>query len=402
MKSRKKELRKGFSSGTAVVAGVVGAIRSLYSGFSGTGKREFWCAVKLPVGFYLPVSVAVLHVDNRRMIAITEVKKDGGDDPDVTHGAIFRAEVRLFRLEGRNGIFVKAGKGIGFVTREGLPVRVGEPAINPVPRKMLKENVEYVLSHWPNFSVPSGNGLNTGADIFLSYDKSFHSLPSLFVDITVPRGESLAQKTLNPKLGIVGGISILGTTGIVTPFSHEAFQETIVAAMKFARKHGCTSVVLSTGGKSEKYAKRLLSNLPDEAFVQIADFFEFSVVKAYELGFSELIHALFFGKTLKMALGYKYTHAHSSNLDIEGFVKKHLFNIPKQLAEEIKQANTARHMLDILKRRNRLDIVRRIAEIAIKKSREFLPGINRIRLFLFDYDGSLLCSLENMNDVHPL
>ncbi len=396
MKSQKKRLKKGFSSGTAVVAGVIGAIRKLLDiSDSSSSCSTFWVAVKLPIGFYLPVKVSVLSVDRSNMKAAVEVRKDGGDDPDVTHGAIFRTEVELFRSPKKKGIFIEVGYGIGIVTREGLPVKVGEPAINPVPRTMLIENVERTLCNGNLCNLPDFTVQELEDSLFLPYNETRSSLPSVYVKISVPNGKKLALRTLNPRLGITGGISILGTTGIVTPFSHEAFRETITTAMKFAKNNKCNTVVLSTGGKSERFAKNILSTLPDEAFIQIADFFKFSVTEAQKFGFREVIHALFFGKTLKMALGYPYTHAHSSELNLRKLVENHLSGIPDDLADEIKKANTARHVLDVLKARGRTDIIKKIAEIALKKSREFGPEIPKIALLLFDYDGDLICSMEN-------
>ncbi len=398
MKNQKKRLRKGFSSGTAVVAAVIGAIRKLYDVSGDFPESTLWVAVRLPIGFYLPVKVSVVSVDRENMRAVAEVRKDGGDDPDVTHGAIFRTEVELFRTGEKEGIFIKTGHGIGIVTREGLPVRVGEPAINPVPRTMLTENVERIFCNENYCSLPDLKVLKPENSLFLPYARTYPSLPSVSVKISVPNGKKLALRTLNPRLGITGGISILGTTGIVTPFSHEAFRETITAAMKFARNNGCNTVILSTGGKSERFAKDIFPELPDEAFIQIADFFRFSVVEAQMFGFKEIVHALFFGKTLKMALGYPYTHAHSSELNLKKFVEKHLPGIPEELADEIKRANTARHVLDVLKVRNRMDIVEKIAKMALKKSRKFAREIPKIRLLLFDYNGNLIYSAEDIKN----
>ena len=126
---------------------------------------------------------------------------------------------------------------------------------------------------------------------------------SILVEIEVPKGEELAKHTLNPRLGILGGISILGTTGIVKPFSNEAYEQTIQAALSVAASSACGTVVLSTGGKSERFARDLFKELPPEAFVQVADFFSFAVREARRFGFTRIIHSLFFGKAIKMAQG---------------------------------------------------------------------------------------------------
>jgi cobalt-precorrin-5B (C1)-methyltransferase len=210
----------------------------------------------------------------------------------------------------------------------------------------------------------------------------------LHVLLSIPDGLSLARRTLNPRLGVVDGLSILGTSGLVKPFSHEAYEETIDYALRFAKTNGCSTVVLTTGGKSEHYARSLLPDLPEAAFIQIADFFGFAVKRAEEYGFDEIIHAVFFGKAVKMAMGFPYTHAREGLIDMSELARK--ANLYGEIAKAVSSANTARQVLEMLKEIANFEAIQSISREALYVSRRFAPRIHRRRLILFDYDGTIL------------
>ena len=182
------------------------------------------------------------HVDGDHAHAVSV--KDAGDDPDATHGAHLTADVR--RIPGGGGeVILLGGPGVGVVTKPGLGLDVGGPAINPVPRRNIVDNVRAA-----------------GAPLLDAGD-------SLAVTISVPGGEEMAKKTLNARLGIVGGISILGTTGIVRPYSTAAFRASVIQAIDVAANQGQTSVVFTTGGRTEKCAMREFPQLDEACFVQM-------------------------------------------------------------------------------------------------------------------------------------
>jgi cobalt-precorrin-5B (C1)-methyltransferase len=444
----KKNLRKGFSTGTAVTAAARAALR-----YCLTGKKPRTVAVRLPAGYFIPVAVDEIKRNSQGVWA--SVVKDAGDDPDVTHHAQMKAHVRLrpfdpdvddaaqpsgasnprspisshliFRpcLSGLacgpfaqlsvHGIRLIGGTGVGKATRPGLPVQVGEPAINPTPRAMLLENLEEELARGMSSNADSFVRLLEAASaetsessrrpwVFLPFSGegsvTGQSTPSqsmvLEVEVEVPKGAELARRTLNPRLGVVDGISILGTTGIVRPFSHEAYEETIEAALSVAASNGCTSVVLSTGGKSEKLARALLPRLPEEAFVQIADFFAFAVKRASGMGFGTIHHSVFFGKAVKMAQGHPYTHAHKVPLDLEPtakIVQDHGHD--PSFCREIASANTARHALELLLSRGETRVVETVARQALEQSARIAgnPSLS-LHLLLFDYEGNLLARVR--------
>jgi cobalt-precorrin-5B (C1)-methyltransferase len=218
----------------------------------------------------------------------------------------------------------------------------------------------------------------------------------LEVTIRVPKGVELARHTLNPRLGIVGGISILGTTGIVKPFSHEAYEETIQAGLAVAAANGCREIVLSTGGKSERFAREVLAGWHEEAFVQIADFFAFAVRETAARGFSCLVHSVFFGKAVKMAQGHAYTHAHRSALDLRPLaLLAGARGYGASLTEALAAANTARQALELLLAEGAMDVVEAVARQALRQALGFAGSPIALRLMLFDYDGSLLVDVKH-------
>jgi cobalt-precorrin-5B (C1)-methyltransferase len=294
-------------------------------------------SVILPGGDDLVVPVA----GGRRLgagEAEATVVKDAGDDPDVTNGAVIG--VRLRRVEGRD-LALTGGRGVGRVTKPGLVLPPGEWAINPGPRAMLKNNLA---------PFPGG----------------------LAVEIFVERGEELAARTLNPRLGIVGGLSILGTTGLVKPFSHEAYLATIDSALSLARAMGFREVVLTTGRQSEKLARAARPDLGEEAFVQIADYF---------------------GDSLKKAAGLANTHAHRRDQDPALLAGWLAGAAPPAVLAGIARALTAREALEILKAAGLARPAAEAVAARVLASARFWAGPGpRLKLTLFDYDGQPLAS----------
>lgn len=415
-KSGRQHLRTGFSTGTAVAAAARAALRFLLCG-RGSGA----IAVRLPGGIYLPVPVASREAsgDGARAVVI----KDGGDDPDVTHGAEIHVRLRLVALdhaatredfslrERLAAVCVVGGEGVGCVTKPGLPVPVGEPAVNPVPREMLLLNLREEWEQCRAVQCWRGMHLTRACwcppphpHVWIGDPGNGRDPSGILaeVEITVPRGMELARHTLNPRLGIVGGISILGTTGIVKPFSHEAYEETILAALTVARSNGCDRVVLSTGGRSEKLARGMLGELPAEAFVQVADFFAFSVQAVRSMGFKGIVHSVFFGKALKMAQGHAYTHAHKVAMDL-----KPLAGLARDagrgavLVKALEQANTAQHALSLLLEQGALEVVEAVARQALVQSSRLAGPEADVRLILFDSGGSLLADVRAREGESP-
>ncbi|PIU53612.1 MAG: hypothetical protein COS90_05220 [Deltaproteobacteria bacterium CG07_land_8_20_14_0_80_60_11] len=363
----RRELRQGFSTGTSAAAAAQGALYELLA-HPCPDRVE----VTLPGGgsLSIPLNRHGRHGGRGEAVVI----KDAGDDPDVTNGAEIGA--RVWRLEypgAGEDITLSGGAGVGRVTKPGLPVAVGEPAINPVPRRMIRQALRQ------------------------AWDKICPEEPlRLTVEIFVPRGEELARHTLNPRLGIVGGISILGTTGLVKPFSHQAYRATIASSLRVAQAAGLTHIGFSTGGKSEGYLKALLPKLPEEAFIQMGDYVRFALKVAAHMKFSEITAAAFFGKALKIAQGFGHTHASRGLADLQELGRL-TFDLTGNtaLAQAVAGANTARQALQILTEARAGQVVAHVGAGMLAALREYAgpgPGLNTVML---DFDGSILSRGES-------
>ena len=243
------------------------------------------------------------------------VVKDAGDDPDVTHGAHLTATVR-WRAEP--GVALEGGEGVGVVTKPGLGIEVGEPAITATPRAMITSAVAEVTAR--------------GA----------------LVTISVPGGERMARKTTNARLGVLGGISILGTTGIVRPFSTASWRASVEQAVSVMAAQGERTVVLCTGGRTEKAAMALRPDLPEVCFVEVGDFTGAALRRATAAGLDKVIFVGMAGKLAKLAAGVLMTHYTRSKVDLGllGEVTTAAGG-PPEVADEVAAANTGRHAYEI-------------------------------------------------------
>lgn len=246
--------------------------------------------------------------------AMAAIVKDAGDDPDVTHGALVRATIRAG--EPGSGVTFRAGEGVGTVTRPGLPLPPGEPAINPVPRRMIRDTIAEVAAR--------------------------HGHPGdVEVEISIPGGEALAQRTLNPRLGIVGGLSILGTTGIVVPFSCAAWIDSIHRGIDVARAAGLDHVAGATGRTSEQ-AVQLLHDLPETALIEMGDFVGGMLKYLRRNPVSRVTIAGGVAKMTKLAQGRLDLHSRRGAVDLSALAKiARDSGAPVAVAEAIANANTA-------------------------------------------------------------
>jgi cobalt-precorrin-5B (C1)-methyltransferase len=358
----KKKLRTGFTTGTAAAAAVKGALSLILD-----GKAPAEVRIRLLTGADIHIPINFCRLEGHGA-ATCSVIKDAGDDPDVTHKAEIGARVSFqVSSEGRPAadvpdIVISGGKGVGCVTKPGLEVPPGRPAINPGPIRMIRQAVGDVLE-------------KQGVD------------GSVKVEIFVPRGEKLAEKTLNARLGILGGISILGTTGIVRPMSHDAFTATIDASLSVARAAGIRRVIMTTGRRSERFAQNLWPAIAGEGFVQIGDFFEHSLKAASNKGFKKISLAIFFGKALKMAQGVPHTHAAKSDLTLHRLSEwTRQITANRELADQILAANTARHAFDIINGRFP-EVIFHVGRQIVRSAQLFAGPEMRIQSVIFDYNG---------------
>lgn len=276
------ELRTGYTTGTCATAATKSALTTLL-----TGEELNQISLTLPNGERIRMKIDSTRIENNTVSCT--VIKDAGDDPDITNGHEIISTVNL-NLSHRGVRFLQ-GKGVGTVTLPGLGLNIGEPAINKIPRMMIKREISKVLRHHRD-KLP-GEDLKTGID----------------VTISVPEGEKLALKTFNPKLGIIGGISIIGTSGIVKPYSSDAFIRSIRKEMQVAKAMGCRQVIINSGAKSEKFIKQQYPDLPGQAFIHYGNFIGETIKIASEYHFNEVVMGIMIGKAVKLAEGYLDTHS---------------------------------------------------------------------------------------------
>jgi cobalt-precorrin-5B (C1)-methyltransferase len=340
MRQEKPEqaLRRGWTTGACATAATKAALTALL-----TGHFPDPVEITLPKGQKVAFALALEELGEG--FARAGIVKDAGDDPDVTHGAMLISRVRL----RSQGIVFKAGAGVGRVTKPGLPIAPGEPAINPVPRLMM----EQVASE-----------LGTGAEI----------------EISIPGGEALAAKTWNPRLGIVGGLSILGTTGIVNPFSCSAWIASIHRGIDVARAIGLSHVAGCTGSTSEDVV-RAHYGLPLEAMLDMGDFaggllkyLKIHPVPRVTIGGG-------FGKMVKLAQGAMDLHSGRSQVDFAWLAERS----PKELREKILAANTAQEVLEMAGP----ELAQRVAEEALTHVNAMLDGASRADVIIVSRDGRI-------------
>lgn len=359
--------RSGFTTGACSAAAARAATLGLL-----TGEVPETVLCHLPNGQDVSFAVSEGRVEGEgaARTAHAVVIKDAGDDPDATNGAHLTADVRLLP-HAAGQITLCGGPGVGVVTKEGLGLAVNGPAINPVPRRSISDNVRAVAGE------------------VLDHD-------GLEVTISVPGGDEMAKKTLNARLGILDGISILGTTGIVRPYSTAAFRASVVQAVDVAAKQGQTSIVFTTGGRSEKFAMQQLPELDESCFVQMGDFVKAAFATAIKRKLPRVYVGAMAGKLTKMGQGLAVTHAWKAEIDRNLLADCAIeVGAAPDLVEEIRSAETARFAAERLQYLGlSVDFHRALAKKAIRSLKSCYPGDYRLTMLVCDFDGKFIVRVE--------
>jgi len=357
-----KKLREGFTTGTAAAAAARAATL-----FALTGTAPATVDVPLPEPHAGRLTIPVADVAAEDLSVRAAVIKDGGDDPDATHGARIEALVTLDPAFSGVGphVLIGGGRGVGRVTLPGLPVAVGQAAINPGPEGQIRAAVREVL--------PEGF---TGV---------------VLVVIEAPEGEERAKHTLNPRLGIVGGISILGTGGIVRPYSHAAWAACIDAGLDVARAAGFAAAVLTTGRRSERLFQQYRPDAPDLCLIQAADFYAHALGAAAARGFNAAVWAVFPGKLAKQAQGLANTHARETALDFALLAEAAgRAGAADEAVRAVGGGSPAAQAFALLPPDVRGRLAALLAERARQAARAHCGAALDVRYVAFDADGSLL------------
>ena len=337
-------LKSGYTTGACATAAAKAALLALLS-----RKEQTESQITLPSGEQITLPVA--YTEWAGCSATCTVIKESGDDPDVTNHSRIRVTVQLSldasgcakpmaqeeycqetESDDTGRVIFQAGEGVGTVTLPGLGLKVGGPAINATPRKMIRQELIPLL--------PSPDSV-------------------AIVTVSVPGGEELAKRTFNPKLGIIGGISIIGTSGIVRPFSLDAFIASIRKEASVAKAIGCETLVINSGAKSERYLRSLYASLPPQSFVHYGNFIGETLKIAADLGFKQVILGIMIGKAVKLAEGFLDTHSKKVVMN-KGF-----------LQDVAKEAKCEEATVDAI---NRITLARELWELlAEKEQNRFFP-----------------------------
>ena len=341
-------LHSGLTTGTCATAAAIAATTRLRK-----GETPDEVPILLPNGETIMVSVGY---GNGYAYCI----KEAGDDPDVTNGVEVRVSLTPNPSPiGEGGIIIEGGEGVGRFTLPGFDYPPGEAAINKGPRQMIRQNIEpLTLNH-----------------------------ESLTVTISVPGGEEIARRTFNPRLGIEGGISIIGVSGIVEPFSEEAFISSIRKCMEVAKASGTDRVVINSGAKSERFLKGHYPNLPSQAFVQYGNYIGETLKIANELQFPKVTLGVMLGKAVKLAEGHLDTHSRRATMNLE-FIQQLLneINVPFSIIHS--PVTLARELWEIISPEKIEDFCRIILQHCMQHCQPLVPH-TELTLLLIDDDGTI-------------
>ena len=378
---KRRGLRTGYTTGSCAAAAAKAAVTALL-----TGEVVSEITIHLPVGRDATFAVHRCQWldqgqpgDESRVLC--SVLKDGGDDPDVTHGAEICVTASLSPW-GTEPVRIVGGPGVGTVTRPGTGIEVGQPAVTRVPRRMITQSV-----------IEAVEALGQAENACIT------------LEIAVPDGEEIAQKTTNARLGVLGGISILGSTGIVQPYSTAAWRASVHLAIDVAGANQQTHLVLSTGTQSEAFAKRHL-NLPDMAYIEAGIFSGPALKRCVMRNMARATHVGMVGKLSKMAMGYFVTHVAGNKVDTDFLASLAAqCGAGSDIQEEIRQASSARHFQEIAQAQNLLEVFSLMCQMVCQESRKLL-GADADALIVdtlcFDFEGNLLGQASTSSQGVPL
>ena len=367
-----KLLRCGYTTGTCAAAASKAAVAMLF-------KQESMDSVAITTPNQTDLIIDVLNPQFNDNVASCSIEKDGGDDPDITNGILVSSKVTL--LPDSSEIIIEGGKGVGKVTKGGLDQPVGMSAINSVPRKMIKDSLNELAMQF-------------------NYSGGFHVL------ISVPEGEEIAKKTFNPELGIVGGISILGTTGIVEPMSAKALADSIKVEISVIAAESNESILIFLGNFGKKFTEEDL-NLSTKPGIMCSNFIDVALDSSVEFGFKNILLVGHIGKFVKLGIGMFNTHSHNGDGRIETLLSCALdagANI--EILKEIQKCVTTNAVLDILYENDLLDKTMEILNERIQHNIDRrVPDDINVGFICFantgEYSGVLFES-ENVNDLKRL
>ena len=362
----KSDLRSGFTTGACAAAASRAAVQTLL-----TGQQPDYISITLPNGEPATFKVAFIQTSNDAVTA--SIVKDAGDDPDCTHEAHIQS---IVRWHSDPGFHIDGGVGVARVTLPGLELPVGQAAINPVPHKNI---LDMITLEWNQ----STDGQRKSAGIS--------------VEICVPDGEERAKETIGPRLGLIGGISILGTRGTVKPYSTSAFSASVRQSVQIAKQNGQDHLVLTTGSRTEKSAMAMLPTYDSMCFIQAGDFVGVGLRAAKRYQVSKITVVAMIGKPGKMVAGHMMTHVSGKSIDFSLLADLATQSgASSEFSEAVSQANTGRHVLDTWKEAQsdpetpNYDFLTLLCKQAAEHAAVYVKHHVSIEFKLIDFNGDLL------------
>ena len=351
-----KKLREGFPTGSCMTGGAAAAALWLT-----TGTCPEVVEVETPIGRTLYLDVIPKEK------GVCGIVKDAGDDPDVTNGSEVITKVELLPEDGT--ITFVGGDGIGTVTEEGLKLPVGEPAINPVPRQMTERALRKIIG-------------DRGA----------------VVTVSIPGGEELAKKTFNPRLGVLGGLSVLGTTGIVRPMSEEAMKDSLLVELDMYARQGHHAILFVLGTTGENALKAQYGEF--RCILQVSNYIGFMIEEAVERGFTDILIGGFVGKLVKVASGTMNTHSHVADGRLETIcTHAALHGASRDVIGRIYSCVTTKAAMKIVEEEGLTDIWKDMAERASAHCRKTAHGMARVGVVFLDAENRVLAESTNVPEV---
>ena len=368
-----KKYKRGYTTGSCATAASKAATYMLL-----TKKKIETINIDTPKGISLTLDVQNISLNDNYVEC--SIKKDGGDDIDATHTMDIYARAEIIDRKSDEDIVVCGGCGIGVVTKKGLSVDVGKAAINPTPMKMINYEVRKLI----------GEDISTT----LGEDKS------LRITIFAPRGEEIAKKTFNPRLGIIGGISIIGTTGIVEPMSDEGWKKSLSIELKMKKEQGLDKIILVPGNHGEQFIREKL-NLDMKYVVRTSNFIGYMLKEAQRMGYKKILMAGHIGKFIKLSAGIFNTHSKVADARSEILVSNlALMKAPYELLEKISECLTAEEAVEVINENNYTEFYDKVSNKCRYKVKQYLgDDETEVEVIMFSMDKTLLGKSDNTDSL---
>ena len=390
-----KKYRRGYTTGSCATAVSKAAVYMLL-----TNEKIDTVNIDTPKGIYLSIPVVSSEIkkneDTGEIYSICSVQKDGGDDIDATNGIeifakatwVYEDEIdkseKNFSFEG-DGFCVFSGEGIGIITKKGLSVEPGRPAINPVPQKMIAKEVESVLKASGENVLNDKNSLDNRKKV-------------IKITIFIPKGEEVANKTFNPRLGIVGGISIIGTSGIVEPMSDEGWKKSLSIELNMKKELGMDKIILVPGNHGESFISDRIGE--NSSVVRTSNFLGYMLMEAKRMGFKKILLAGHIGKFIKLSAGIFNTHSKVADARNEILIANlALMGASTELVRKIDSCLTTEEATDIVYENGFGEVFDTICEKCKKRAEMHVDNEIEIEVFIFKMDKTVLGKSKNAEEM---